>query len=264
MSAGLLGLVPAGPPGGSSTVAHVAEPFSSRVISPRSGQDTEQAPPERTLPEETRPGQEGARPPALLIRATLDRRRETAGKPAGESAGEALAPGRRQPAPAGQSVAGESAGEALAPSGPGAAPAGPAPRRGGGIGGRRSSLRIFGSQPCCLRPSSRSRSSSTTKPSISSRTGRPGARRLILAAGRGWYRWPCGPTSCSSCPEPGCRGARWPTWSRSPTSRAWNAGGTSQSGPIRPTAGRRRPADPAGVLPHYPMVTHRGGYPDGS
>jgi hypothetical protein len=23
-------------------------------------------------------------------------------------------------------------------------------------------------------------------------------------------------------------------------------------------------ADPAGVLPHYPMVTHRGGYPDGS
>ena len=241
MSAGLLGLVPAGPPGGSSTVAHVAEPFSSRVISPRSGQDTEQAPPERTLPEETRPGQEGARPPALLIRATLDRRRETAGKPAGESAG-----------------------EALAPSGPGAAPAGPAPRRGGGIGGRRSSLRIFGSQPCCLRPSSRSRSSSTTKPSISSRTGRPGARRLIPAAGRGWYRWPCGPTSCSSCPEPGCRGARWPTWSRSPTSRAWNAGGTSQSGPIRPTAGLRRLADPAGVLPHYPMVTHRGGYPDGS
>ena len=26
----------------------------------------------------------------------------------------------------------------------------------------------------------------------------------------------------------------------------------------------RRPADPAGVLPRYPMVTHRGGYPDGS
>ena len=23
-------------------------------------------------------------------------------------------------------------------------------------------------------------------------------------------------------------------------------------------------ADPAGALPHYPMVTHRGGYPDGS
>ena len=23
-------------------------------------------------------------------------------------------------------------------------------------------------------------------------------------------------------------------------------------------------ADPAGTLPHYPMVTHRGGYPDGS
>jgi hypothetical protein len=23
-------------------------------------------------------------------------------------------------------------------------------------------------------------------------------------------------------------------------------------------------ADPAGTLPHYPMVSHRGGYPDGS
>ena len=23
-------------------------------------------------------------------------------------------------------------------------------------------------------------------------------------------------------------------------------------------------ADPAGALPHYPMVSHRGGYPDGS
>jgi hypothetical protein len=23
-------------------------------------------------------------------------------------------------------------------------------------------------------------------------------------------------------------------------------------------------ADPAGSLPHYPMVSHRGGYPDGS
>ena len=181
----------------------------------------------RPLPEQTRPeqsravraGQDGARPPALLIRATLDQRRETAAKPAGESAGGAPAPGRPRQRRPGRPAS-----------------------RGGGISGRRSSLRIFGSQPCCPRPSSRSRSSSTTNPSISSRTGRPGARRLIPAAGRGWCRWPCGRTSCGSCPQPGSRCAKWPTWSRSPTSRAWSAGGTSRSGPIRRTPGPRRPA----------------------
>ena len=51
-------------------------------------------------------------------------------------------------------------------------------------------------------------------------------------------------------PAAGVRCARWPTWSRSPTSRAWSAGGTSRSGQVRRT-GRRRSAGPRG--PAHPV-----------
>jgi methyltransferase (TIGR00027 family) len=73
--------------------------------------------PEQTRPERTRPGQaqpEQARA-ALLIHATLDQRRATAGTPAGQSAGE---------------LASCSAGETPAPGRAGAAPARPARKRG--------------------------------------------------------------------------------------------------------------------------------------
>ena len=66
---------------------------------------SEQTQAEQTQPEQARADREdGARPKALLIRATLDQRRETARKPAGEpvgwSVGGAPAPGRPKAAPA--------------------------------------------------------------------------------------------------------------------------------------------------------------------
>ena len=92
-------------------------------------------------------------------------------------------------------------------------PRGPA-SRGGGPSGRRSSLRIFGSQPCCPRPSSRSRSSSTTSPSISSRTGRPGARRPFRPRAVAGVAGHVGELHAVPARRTGCRCARWPTWSR--------------------------------------------------
>ena len=181
----------------------------------------------RPLPE--RPGPErrgaaaGARPAALLIRATLD---PGHGQPAAGQAGLARADpreaggrgradpgeashGRADPARPARAVTGPSPGPAgqrpavagqrparmvPRPTRPGTRrrPGGSRPIRparrgnpGGGTRGRRSSLRTLGSRPCCRRRSSRSRSSSTTNWSGSSRTGRPGARRGRAAA-RGW------------------------------------------------------------------------------
>ena len=147
--------------------------------------------PERPEPEraglDRRGAGDGARPGALLIRATLD---PSHGHPAADHA----SPGRPGPGEAGRGRAETDPDGAPAdpPRNPPASrrPAAP-PRQPGKpsrrVQGARSSWRSLGSRRCCRRLSWRSRSSSTTNRSGSSRTGRPGGRRGKAAA-RGWCR----------------------------------------------------------------------------
>ena len=169
----------------------------------------------RPLPGHIRPdraGQEdGARPKGLLIRATLDQRHETRGKPP--------VPRRRGAAPAPQTRK------------PG--------RRDQGETVLVADLRF----PALLSQApSRSRSSSTTNRSVSSRTGRPGVRPPGPAVARGLVSLAMWANFLRFCPPAGYRCATCRTWSRSPTSRAWSAGDTSRWARIPLTPGPPRPA----------------------
>jgi len=91
------------------------------------------------------------------------------------------------------------------------------------------------------------------------------ARRAAPAVAHGWCRKRCGPTSCSSSAGTGYRCTRLTT---SPASPTWPGlqqypDGWRARGPyLRQTTAVLN--DPGAALPHYPMMLHRGGWPDGN
>ncbi len=100
-------------------------------------------------------------------------------------------------------------------------------------------------RPCCHRRLSRSRSSSTTRPSTVSRTAPRTSGRPSMATAPGWCRWPCGRPACASSatsPSPS------PNWrhlpGRRPTWTACAAGATSPS-TARPARATRPAPDAA-------------------
>ena len=88
---------------------------------------------------------------------------------------------------------------------------------------------------CCPRRSSRSRSSSTTRPSTISRTAPPTTARPGRAPGPGWCRSSCTRTACGTSPRgPSPSASSKPAPAPGPTWTACGAGVTSPStGPLK-------------------------------
>ena len=105
--------------------------------------------------------------------------------------------------------------------------------------------------PCCPRRSSRSRSSSTTRPNTASRTAPRTMGPLSRVTGPGWYRWPCSRTACGSSPtspSPSASSKPWPA--PRPTWTACAAGVTSPStAPPRRSTMAARAAAPSCAPP---------------